>query len=46
MTGIYRFQGDRLLLCFVRGKKTQPPRDFTAKEIGHRLYVLEPVKVP
>jgi len=46
MAGIYRFQGDRLLLCFVRGKKTQPPKDFTAKGIGHQLYVLEPVKVP
>ena len=46
MAGIYRFQGDRLQLCFVRGKKAQPPRDFTAKGIGHQLYVLEQVKTP
>ena len=46
MTGIYRFQGDRLQLCFVRNEKIQAPRDFTAKGIGHQLYVLEPVKVP
>jgi len=46
MTGIYRFQGNRLELCFVRGEKTQPPKDFTAKGLGHQLYVLEPVKTP
>ncbi len=46
MTGIYRYQGNRLFLCFVRGEKTEPPEDFTAKGIGHQLYVLEPVKTP
>ena len=46
MTGIYRYQGDRLQLCFVRGEKTKPPTDFTGKGIGHQLYVLESVKVP
>jgi uncharacterized protein (TIGR03067 family)/prepilin-type processing-associated H-X9-DG protein len=46
MTGIYRYQGDRLQLCFVRGEKTKSPTDFTGKGIGHQLYVLESVKVP
>jgi uncharacterized protein (TIGR03067 family) len=46
MTGIYRYQGNRLQLCFVRGEKTTPPMDFTAKGIGHQLYVMEPVKTP
>ncbi len=43
-SGVFKHQGNRLHLCFVRGDKVQPPKDFTAKETGHTLYVLEPVK--
>ena len=46
MSGIYRYQGKLLQLCFVRGEKTEPPENFTARGIGHQLYVLEPVKTP
>ena len=46
MSGIYRHQGKLLQLCFVRGEKTLRPENFTAKGIGHQLYVLEPVKTP
>ena len=45
-SGIYRYQGKLLQLCFVRGEKTEPPENFTARGIGHQLYVLEPVKTP
>ena len=46
MSGIYRYQGKLLQLCFVRGEKTEPPENFTARENSHQLYVLEPVKTP
>ena len=46
MSGIYRYQGKLLQLCFVRGEKTEPPENFTARGIGHQLYVLESVKTP
>ena len=46
LAGVYRFQGKTLQLCFVRGDKTQPPKGFDAKGIGHTLYTLERVAVP
>ena len=46
LAGVYRFQGKMLQLCFVRGDKTQPPKGFDAKGIGHTLYTLGRVTAP
>ena len=46
LAGVYRFQGKMLQMCFVRGDKTQPPKSFDAKGIGHTLYTLERVVAP
>tara|TARA_B100000809_G_scaffold221496_1_gene229822 strand:- start:794 stop:1138 length:345 start_codon:yes stop_codon:yes gene_type:complete len=41
--GIFRFEGEKLRLCFVRGKVT-PPKQFEAKGRGHTAYLLKKVQ--